>query len=153
MSLRIAFYKGTRPGLEGLYSRLARWMDRGPYSHCELIFSDGMSASASFVDGGVRYKQITYNPAHWDFMEIPDPSGNLEKLARLWFDEHEGAKYDLWGNVRFVFGGVKDSSDRFFCSEATMAGLGFAEAYRYGPCGMVWVLTARFAVYIDKPAT
>src|SRR3546814_7608950 len=40
----------------GIYSRVTRLVDGGPYSHCELVFSDGLSASASFIDGGVRFK-------------------------------------------------------------------------------------------------
>ena len=53
--MRTAFYKGTRPGWQGIYSRAVRVIDRGPYSHCELVFSDGLSASASYIDGGVRF--------------------------------------------------------------------------------------------------
>ena len=54
MTFSAAFYQGTRPGLPGLYNRLVRWLDRGEFSHCELVFGDGMSASASFMDHGVR---------------------------------------------------------------------------------------------------
>lgn len=46
--MRAAFYRGTRPGLQGIYSRAVRWIDRGPYSHSELVFSDGLSASEGF---------------------------------------------------------------------------------------------------------
>lgn len=42
-----AFYKSTRPGWTGLYNRIIRWWERGDYSHCELIFSDGLAASSS----------------------------------------------------------------------------------------------------------
>jgi hypothetical protein len=31
--MRAAFYKGTRPGAQGIYSRALRIIDRGPYSH------------------------------------------------------------------------------------------------------------------------
>lgn len=70
--MQAAFYKATRPGWQGIYSRAVRVIDRGPYSHCELVFSDGMSGSASYIDGGVRLKRIDYDPAHWDFVELPD---------------------------------------------------------------------------------
>ena len=36
---RIAFYKGTRPGIAGLYNRLGRLLDHGPYSHAELVLA------------------------------------------------------------------------------------------------------------------
>lgn len=131
--MQAAFYKGTRPGFQGIYSRAVRWIDRGPYSHCELVFSDGMSGSASYIDGGVRFKQIDYNPAHWDFLDLP-PS--LEPYARDWFERNAGAPYDLMGNVRFVLPFLHDSQRGWFCSEALGAALGWAEPWRFGPNGL-----------------
>ena len=135
--MRLALYKGIRPGWQGVYSRLVRWLDGGPYSHCELVFEDGVNASSSYIDGGVRFKIIDYRPEHWDFIDLPDA---LEDSARDWFRSHVGQPYDLWGNVRFAFGFARESKGKWFCSEAVMAALGFAEAYRYGPSGMVDVL-------------
>lgn len=140
MTLRIAFYKGTRPGFAALYSIGVRLVDRGPYSHCELVFSDGMSASASFIDGGVRFKQIEFNPDHWDIFEIADPSGMREQLARAWFVAHDGAKYDLLGNLRFLSNLVPDDAERYFCSEACAAALGYHDAFRFGPNGLAALL-------------
>ena len=54
--MKIALYKGTLPGWRGWISRLVRFADRGPYSHCEVVFSDGMCASASWLDGGAVQK-------------------------------------------------------------------------------------------------
>ena len=130
--MRAAFYKGTRPGLQGIYSRAVRWIDRGPYSHCELIFSDGMSGSASYIDGGVRLKRIDYKPEHWDFVELP---AEQEQQARDWFERNAGAPYDLMGNVRFVLPFLPDSQRGWFCSEALGAALGWAEPWRFGPNG------------------
>ncbi len=138
--LKIAFYKGTRPGIQGIYSRGVRFIDRGIYSHCELIFSDGVSASASFIDGGVRFKQIDYNKDNWDIYEIDDPNGIFERKALEWFVEHEGDKYDIWGNVRFVLGFVKHENNKQFCSEACAEALGFYEGWRYGPNGLASIL-------------
>ena len=130
--MRAAFYKATRPGLQGIYSWAVRFVDRGPYSHCELIFSDGMSASASYIDKGVRLKRIDYDPAHWDIVDLP---GFDEASSRAWFESRVGQGYDLWGNLRFLFGWVRDDDGRWFCSEALMAALGFDEAWRFGPNG------------------
>ena len=135
--MKLALYKGTRPGFQGLYSRLVRILDKGIYSHCELVFNDGVSASSSFIDGGVRFKIIIYDPTHWDFIEL---APHLEGAARDWFRSHDKQPYDLWGNVRFAFGFAKESKGKWFCSEAIMAALGFKEAYRYGPNGMVDVI-------------
>ena len=132
--MKAAFYKGTRPGLQGIYSRAVRAIDRGLYSHCELVFSDGLSASASYIDGGVRFKDIDYrqHPEHWDFMALPDA---LEDYARDWFESNMGAPYDLLGNVRFVLPWLSDSERGWFCSEALGAALGWKEPWRYGPNG------------------
>lgn len=139
--MKVALYKGTRPGLQGIYNRLTRWIDRGKYSHCELVFSDGVSASASYIDGGVRFKVIDYNPENWDFIEIPK---YLEGRARWWFREHNGDPYDVLGNLRFAIGFARDSEGAWFCSEAVMEALGFIEPYRYGPNGMAAVLNRFF---------
>ena len=130
--MNVAFYKSTRPGVQGIYSRAVRWIDRGPYSHCELVFSDGLSASASYIDGGVRFKRIDYDPAHWDFVELPAAA---EPFAREWFRANAGAPYDLMGNVRFVLPWLADSERGWFCSEALGAALGWKEPWRYGPNG------------------
>jgi len=137
--MQVAFYKGTRPGFQGVYSRLVRWVDRGPYSHCELVFSDGMSGSASFIDGGVRLKQIDYSPQNWDIFNLPD---HLEPAARAWFEAHKGEPYDLLGNLQFVFWLVREAPTGWFCNEACGAAIGLLEPWRLGPNG--------FAAYIQS---
>ncbi len=138
MTFRAAFYTGTRPGLAGIYNRLIRWWDNGKYSHCELIFSDGMAASASFLDGGVRFKQIDFDPARWDFIDLP---ADLETVARQWFTKHQGSGYDVIGNLRFALDFLPDNKNKWFCSEALAAAIGIAEPWRLGPNGLAAVLT------------
>ena len=138
--MKIAFYKGTRKGLQGIYSRLARWVDSGPYSHCELIFNDGLSASASFIDGGVRFKHIDYKEDNWDVVEL---QGFDEDKARQWFEDHEGEKYDLLGNLRFIFFFVKPSNNKWFCSEAIAEALIISESWRLGPNGLYVLMTRK----------
>lgn len=128
--MRVAFYTSTRPGLPGLYNRIVRWWDRGPRSHLELIFSDGQAAGASYLDGGVRFKTIEFDPARWDFIDLPD---HMEQAARDWFVAHENRAYDLLGNLRFVIGFLPQSRDKWFCSSAVAAALGFTDCWRYGP--------------------
>ncbi len=135
----MALYKGTRPGIAGLYNRLGRLLDHGPYSHCELIFNNGLSASASFIDKGVRIKKITYtSEKHWDFLPIPDVH---EADSYAWFIKHKGKKYDIMGNIRFATNFANEDGDKWFCSEACLASLGIPEAYRYGPSGAASVLS------------
>lgn len=138
-----AFYKSTRPALAGIYNRLVRWWEPGNYSHCELIFSDGMAASSSYLDGGVRFKQIAFDPAHWDFIELPD---HLEHDARMWFDLHKGEGYDLVGNLRFLFDFLRNRNGKWFCSEAMGSSLGIIEPWRLGPNGLYSILKTFYPV-------
>jgi hypothetical protein len=130
MAFRLAFYRGTRPGIPGLYNRLVRARGRGQYSHVEMVFSDGLSASSSFADGGVRFKKIDYSADHWDFVDLP---AELEHRARRYFEGRVGIGYDIMGNVHLILGFLSHSQNRLFCSEAIMAALGFDEAWRFEP--------------------
>lgn len=130
MSFKAAFYKGTHPGWPGVYNRLVRAVEHGRYSHVELIFSDGMAASSSFMDHGVRFKAISFDPALWDLVELP---ARLEAAARDWVISHAGWGYDLWGNVHFIFGWVRDSNGKVCCSESVAAALGMEDPWRFEP--------------------
>lgn len=147
-SFRVALYKGTRPGVPGIYNRAVRAWERGPYSHCEMIFSDGLAASSSFEDGGVRFKDIQFDTERWDFIGLP---ADLERSARDWFKDHEGEGYNLMGNVNHIVGFIPGSKGKSFCSEAVAASLGVPEPWRYGPNALASILLygsirARFAL-------
>lgn len=135
--MRIAFYKSTLPGWRGIYNRLIRWWDRGPYSHVEIIFADGKSASSSHIDGGVRFKDIVYNPAKWDFFEIPD---SYDPGARAWFERHIGDGYNITGAARFAIGFLTPPGNRWFCSEAVAAAIGVIDPWRLTPNGLAAIL-------------
>lgn len=129
-TFRTAFYRGTHAGLPGIYNRLVRWWTRSPYSHVELVFPSGQAASASYMDGGVRLKSIDFDPALWDFVELP---AQLAPAAARWFAAHLGDGYDLLGNLHFVVAPVGDEKDRWFCSEAVAAALGMPDPARFDP--------------------
>lgn len=139
MAFRAAFYKAHKPGVKGLYNRLIQWWERGQYSHCELVFSDGVAASSSLLDGGVRFKQIVFDPAKWDFINLP---AGKESAARQWFIDHDGDHYDVIGNLRFIFDFLPDDPAKWFCSEAVAAALGSHDPWRYGPNGLHSTLTS-----------
>lgn len=129
-----SFYNGTRPGLAGIYNTEVRNWTKSRHSHGELVFSDGMSASSSFQDRGVRFKKINYEgDDKWDLVPLPWVSKKDEAVARQWFVEHEGQPYDNRGNVGFVIGWVKNSEGCWFCTEAMAEALGFSDAWRYYP--------------------
>ncbi len=130
MSFGAYFYKVNHTGIQGIYSRAVRWWTRSTYSHCELVFSNGEAASASYMDGGVRFKQIDFDPEKWDFVPLPEA---LEAAARDWFVKYQGAPYDLWGNLHFIISSVGDDEKKWFCSESLAAAVGLASPSRYSP--------------------
>ncbi len=136
--MQLAFYKGARPGWHGVCNRLIRWWTRSPYSHVELVFSDGMSASSSAEDGGVRLKKIDFDPANWDFVPLSRgwSSAWSEQQCRGWFIRHQRQKYDYRGLVRCVVPPAfnRDTPKKWFCSESVVAAFGFATPWRFKPC-------------------
>jgi len=140
---RAAFYKGNRPELRmRVTAAMIKLIDRGPYSHCEYFFSDGRSASSSYMDGGVRFKDIIYQPDHWDFVRLPM---NLERNIRYWYMKHEGEKYDVRGCAGFIIGGIPDNKRKWNCSESMAAAMGLSDPWRYGPNGLYSVLVDIFS--------
>lgn len=135
--MKVAFYKSTRPGLPGIYNRLVRWWEPGLYSHCELVFGDGVAASSSYMDGGVRFKRIDFDPDRWDFIELP---AHLEHDAYVWFAMHVGEGYDIIGNFSFLLDFLRSHTGKWFCSEAVGESLGMVEAWRLGPNGLAAAL-------------
>ena len=123
--VRVAFYKGkTR-----FFNKAVAWWTRGPYSHCELIV-DGKSYSSSFLDGGVRVKEIVYDPEHWDIVNVPWADA---AKAVAWFQAHMGQGYDVIGLAGFVVRRVEDDRGKYFCSEAVASSLGYEDAWRFDP--------------------
>lgn len=128
--LRVAFYKAIRPGMAAIYSHGVRIITKSIYSHCELIFNNGIAASSSFMDGGVRMKAIDFDPEKWDFIDLPD---SYEEKAMQWFRDHDGQGYDLVGNLHFIISVVGDDKNKWFCSESIGAALGLTNPWRFDP--------------------
>lgn len=144
--MRAAFYRANHAGWPGVYNRLVRWWTRSPYSHVEIIFEDGLSASASYMDGGVRFKRIEFDLASWDMVELP---ARLERKVRDWFERHDGQPYDLLGNLHFVISPVGNEKRKWFCSEACAAALGLPDPGRFDP----GTLASALALISIQPAT
>lgn len=123
----IALYKNT----DHTFNRLVSWWTKGPYSHTELILKTGMSGSSSFRDKGVRVKRIGYKPANWDFIVLPDTYDAKE--AEKWFEEHAEDLFDVLGIIGFVLRALKQSLNRWFCSESVLTALGRIDAWRFSP--------------------
>ena len=138
--MKVALYKGKRGGFAGAFDAAVRWWTRGAYSHVELIFSDGMSASASARDGGVRFKDIEYHPDRWDIIEIEAD----EHFADVWFSTREGLGYDYFGLFGFVWRPHSGSALLWFCSEIVMGALKFDDPWQFNP-NMVGTIARRLA--------
>ena len=145
--MKIAFYKGTRDGVQGFVNRAIRWWTNGPYSHVELVLNEAgdkevwLCASSSGIDGGVRFKAMSLAPERWDIVDVADLFPN--RLAALdFFRQHEGAAYDFWGIFGFVWRRSKGSAKRWFCSEAVAASLQIAQAWRFDPNTLYVIILA-----------
>lgn len=139
--MKIALYRGTRSGWSGLFSLLVRLWTRSSFSHCELILPGELSASASWLDGGVRLKHINY-AAHPERWVILDVEGD-EAYAMWWFRERLGKSYDILGLLGFIWPS-RGGKDKWFCSEAIMAALGYSEAHRFHPGHLHALFRARY---------
>jgi len=123
----IAFYKA--------FQSHALWTDKliayatfSKYSHCEIIFSDGIAYSVSMRDKMARFKKIDFDPNHWDFIEI-DVSPEEEGALRI--NAHnrvlDKIEYDIIGalfsGVLFltkldkIFKKCIEDRNKTFCSE------------------------------------
>src|SRR5882672_2099989 len=102
MTFKAAFFVGTSPGLTAIVDFVIRIGTEGKYTHCELVFSDGRSAS-SVPGTGVRFTapgSIDFSDAtQWELMDL---SGLDEQAAIDWFTKNEGKGYDLWGDAHFA---------------------------------------------------
>lgn len=123
--MKLALYKGNSKFLDRV---TASWT-MGKYSHCEMCFSDGVCASSSRIDGGVRFKTIDFKIGEWDFIELPGD----ESKVRAWFEEHEGDKYDHLGLLGFILRPISGKIGYWVCGEAIMEALGFSDSWRYCP--------------------
>ena len=137
--MKVAFFRGKRGGFAGAFDAAVRWWTRGAYSHVELVFSDGMSASSYARDDGVRFKDIEYHPDRWDIIEIEAD----EEYARAFFEKRLGLGYDHFGLFGFIWRPGVGKSRRWFCSEAVAAALKFEEPWRFCPNTLAAVIAPR----------
>lgn len=142
MPFQIAFYRGK----SSFIGRLVRWWDNGPYSHCEVIFSDGYWGTAMHGRGVVFRHLGMPSGENWDVIELP---GYLEADARKWFESHNGKDYDYSGFFRFMFDFLNPSRDKWFCSRACADSLGIVDGWRVTPNGLYSQIRA-MRLWYDK---
>ena len=128
--MHVAFYKA--PGT--LTDKIIRHWLRGPYSHCELVFElvdngPSLCISSSPRDGGVRSKRIMLDSESWDIVPVDADVA----AAWAWAAEHAHEGYDALGLVGFAWRPESGEQNKWFCSEAVAAMLGYPQSWRFDP--------------------
>lgn len=126
MVVQIAMYKGR-----GEFSnKLTRLWTRSKYSHCELVVN-GICYSSSFMDGGVRCKNINLYDGKWDLYPIPWAN---EDYILSFFARTLCSEYDWMGILGSqVFNRHCNNPNRYFCSEWSGDALGIPNPESYSP--------------------
>lgn len=128
--MKLAFYHGPRAEWRWkLVSLLVRWRTRGRFDHVEMIFSDGRVATSSISKAGIAFQRKDHDPAHWEVIEVAGDEG----AAWRWWRAHRDARFDAMGVLGFLIGFTRGDDDRWFCSEACAASLGFPDPWRFDP--------------------
>lgn len=114
--MKIAFYKGSGDYIDAMI----RWWTKSPYSHSEIVFSDGMWFSASYRDDGVRFKKIEPKDGNWDYVTLDAD----ESAVRSWCQRQHGG-YDFVAIMLLVakVPMIRPDRKRWFCSEICTAAL------------------------------
>lgn len=130
MTVQLAMYRGPA---DDLMHKITHWgvcvFTLSRWSHCEIVV-DGVCYSSSVRDGGVRQKKIDLDSGKWDVFDL---DGVDAASVLKWFDDHMGEMYDWMGIARFLIPGIKQSPDKWFCSEACAAALGIANPSGISP--------------------
>jgi hypothetical protein len=111
--MKIAFYVAAHGDK---WDKFIAWWTGGPYSHCELVFSDGMAYSSSPRDGGCRFKRIKWSPDHWVFVDLPCDAHEDE--IRAFCEKENGKPYDYVGVMGLVIHQLLwRYKKKWYCSE------------------------------------
>lgn len=131
--MKVAFRKAAK----SWYSFVIRLYTRGPFSHCELVFSDGQCFSSQEGEGS-RFKLIDLKPAEWDLVDVLTDE-RVESQVRAFCESEKGCEYD-WRGISFSFLPIPigwQHPDKWFCSEICTAGLQVAGYMRgYTPASV-----------------
>lgn len=161
--MKLASYKGTRPGLQGIVNRLIRWRFDGLHSHTEVVFEptddvsefmpdwttqpheDGALWCASSVAVEVLPSWSPKRPGKAGGVRfkriVLDPEkwdvipypGDAKAAAKL-FHEKQGTLYNWELCLKYVAFFMPMKDDREACSQVSAAAGGFNDAWRFDPC-------------------
>ena len=116
----------------------------GPHSHTELVFSDGVSFSASWRDG-VRFTSgIDWHSGKWDLVGLTFVAPDQETRIRAWCEQHQWVspgvrrRYDWRGVLAYVNPLRRQTDEAYYCSESNCLAL-MSEGFFAGvEPGKVW---------------
>lgn len=145
----LAFYRG-----EGRFfsDTVVQYITRSEFSHCEMFTSDEpplpgethRCITAVGKDGGVRIKDITFQPSRWEFVEVPWAPTDTISRAR----QNIGSGYDFWGLLMTQFLNLRrHAADKWFCSKLCAYALGLSEAHTYAPGDLKRVVTEHNRIF------
>lgn len=136
----LASYKGTHKGVLGLFNRGVRLVNRGIYSHNEIVISEDPFTKPSFcvsstgMGKGVHGKTMQLTKEDWDVIEIPWVT---PEDVSTWLNKHLNEKYDWLGVARFLLPwAFKQHPTNWFCTEVCGDIMKFTDSWRYGPCDL-----------------
>lgn len=92
--MKIAFRKNATK----INSKLICWWTSSIYSHCEIVFENGLSFSADIEVMKTRFKTVVYDPNEWDIITIPIERIVEYKVYDFCLDE-DNCGYDLYGMI------------------------------------------------------
>lgn len=125
--IRVAF----RYGDKRIFARGVCLLQGGDSAHCEVAVAWNQNwhecISSSFLDKGVRRKNIELVPSKWRVYEMDVSVAVAEK----WYAQNKGAGYDLLGLAGFVIRRIKGWMKKKFCSECGAEIIGLPDPWRY----------------------
>lgn len=134
----MAFYKSNRGTF--LDFLIDAWTGFGGFSHCELMFSDGMSFSSSPREGICRFKDIKYDDK-WIMIDLPYVGSLMESDIRFECSKEVGKRYDYFGIFfNFVIPLNLDNKYKWWCSEICGKMIGIRR-FRISPNALYGILS------------
>lgn len=126
--IRVAF----RYGDKRLFSILACFFQRYDSAHCEVAYNWSGTlhncVSSSFLDHGVRAKDIDMPADKWRIYEIDEPQENVLE----YLEYNDDCKYDVLGLFGFIISRrIRGSRRKKFCSETGAEIIGLSDPWRY----------------------
>lgn len=113
----LAFYRG--PG--DWITWLIRLVTFGPFSHVELVFSDGVGFSASGRDGCVRFSRVEglEDEKRWALVPL-EISREDELRLRVFCRRYLRLPFDWNGVLSFLLPWKRSDRGRWYCTELVL---------------------------------